>query len=109
MKRGCFLLLTLTSVAAAAPPPHGSLPLPPIPPAHQPTDAPAPTPDRDAVAPATPPSDRPRLTPRFVQVPTWQRNFDPSQGYTSGSRLQEDPSDRRLMPSPGIELQVPFR
>jgi hypothetical protein len=66
-------------------------------------------PDRDASAPAPPSSDDPSLTARFVRLPTYQDDFDQSQGYTTGSRRQEDASDRRLMPSPGIHLQVPFK
>jgi hypothetical protein len=102
-------LAVLTVLLAAASPSHKPLPLPPTPPPPLPTDGRAPTPDRDASAPVAALSDDPRLTAQFVQVPTYRDNFDQSQGYTNGSRLQEDSLDRRLMPSPSINLQVPFK
>jgi hypothetical protein len=89
--------------------PRRSLPLPPIPPAHAPTDGAAPTPDRDASGPSAPSSDGPRLIAEFVQVPTYHGTFDRSQGYTNGSRLREDQSNRRLTLSPGLTLELPFK
>jgi hypothetical protein len=74
MKRiGLAVLLLLL---AAASPPHGPLPLPPIPPPPLPTDGRAPTPDRGASAPVAALSEDPRLSVQFVQVPTYQDNFD---------------------------------
>jgi hypothetical protein len=85
-------------------------PVPPIPPAHPPTDGPAPTPDQDAAAPPQPESDGPRFTPTILQVPTFHNSYDPSQGYVSGSRWQDDPlADRRLTPSPGFNLEIPLK
>ena len=89
--------------------PERSLPSPPIPPAHAPTDGPAPIPDRDAAAPLVPSSDGPRLVAEFIEVPTYHGTFDRSQGYTEGSRLREDQSNRRLTLSPGLTLQLPFK
>jgi hypothetical protein len=104
------LVLVLPLILAAAPKHVRPLPVPPIPPAHRPTDGPAPTPDRDAAAPSAPSSDGPKLTPRIVQVPTYQNTFDRSEGYITGSRATEDfAADRRLMPSPGFYFQVPFK
>jgi hypothetical protein len=109
MNRGIWLALVAPLVLAAAPAPRGSLPLPPIPPAHPPTDGPAPMPDRDASAPQAPAFEGPTITPRVVRIPTFN-NLDPSQGYISGSRLQEDAeADRRLTLSPGLNLRLPFR
>ncbi len=100
-------LVVLTVLLAAASPPHRPLPLMPPPPL--PTDGQGPTPDRDASAPAAPSTDDPRLTAQFVQVSTYRDTFDQSLGCTTGSRRQEDSSDRRLMPSPGVRLLVPFK
>jgi hypothetical protein len=109
MKPGGWLALAVPFILAAAPAPGGSLPLPPIPPAHPPNEGPAPTPDRDAAAPLPPSSDGPTIAPRFLRVPSYQHNFDQSQGYVSGSRREEDPSDRRLLPAPGFNLRVPLK
>jgi len=103
------MALALPLVLTAAPVPRGPLPLPPIPPAHPPTDGPAPTPDRDTNSPSPPQSEGPKIVPRLVRVPTYQNDFDRSEGYVGGSRLQEDPTDRRLTPSPGFNLQIPFK
>jgi hypothetical protein len=103
------LMLALPLVLAAAVAPQGPLPVPPIPPIHPPTDGPAPIPDRNVAAPSAPLSDGPKITPQFVRVPTYPTNFDYSQGYVSGSRQQEEPADRRLMPSPGFNIELPFK
>lgn len=109
MKRIGRLALALPLVLGAAPVHRLPLPLPPIPPAHPPTDGPAPTPDRDATPASAPRSEGPRIMPRLVRVPSYQKDFDRSEGYIGGSRQQEDPSDRRLMPSPGFNLEIPFK
>ncbi len=109
MKRIGRLALALPLVLAAAPVHRGPLPLPPIPPAHPPTDGPAPTPNRDATPASAPPSEGPRIMPWLVRVPSYQNDFDRSEGFIGGSRLQEDPLDRRLTPSPGFNLQIPFK
>jgi hypothetical protein len=102
------IVLLLPLLLAAAPAPQRPLPLPPIPPAFPPTDGPAPTPDLDAVLPSAPSSEGPRVSPQFVRVPTYPSSFDSDNGYVSGSRQQEDPSNRRLLPSPGFTLELPF-
>jgi 8-oxo-dGTP pyrophosphatase MutT (NUDIX family) len=50
-----------------------------------------------------------RIKPRLLRVPTYQNQFDPSAGYVGGSRLQENPADRRLTPSPGFIVEIPLR
>jgi hypothetical protein len=109
MKRISHLVLALPLILAAAPTHPGSFPLPPIPPAQPPTDGPAPIPDRDATPPSAPALEGPRIMPRLVRVPTYQNDFDRSEGYINGSHLQLDPTDRRLTPSPGFSLQIPFK
>lgn len=110
MNRIGHLVLALPLILAAAPTHPGPLPLPPIPPAQPPTDGPAPIPDRDATPPSAPALEGPRIVPQLVRVPTYQSDFDRSEGYTHGSRMQEDPAeDRRLTPSPGFNLQIPFK
>jgi hypothetical protein len=85
-------------------------PVPPIPPAHLPTDGAAPTPNQDAAAPPVPEFDGPKFTPTILRAPTFHNGFDPSQGYVNGSRWQDDPSEnRRMMPSPGFNLEIPFK
>jgi hypothetical protein len=101
--------LALPLILAAAPMHRGALPIPPIPPDRSPTDGPAPIPDRDAAPPSTPPSEGTRIVPRLVRVPTYANEFDQSEGYINGSRLQQHPSDRRIAPSPGFNLQIPFK
>ncbi len=109
MKRIGRLVLALPLILAAAPAYRELFPLPPVPPAEPATDGPAPVPDRDAVSPSAPSSEGPRLVPRLVRVPTYGNDFDRSEGYITGSHLREDPSDRRLAPSPGFNLQIPFK
>lgn len=108
--RGWHHLLVLPLIAAAAPAPSPPLPVPPIPPSQSSADGPAPVPNRDALPPR-PSSDPtgPTLRPTLLQVPTYQNTFDPSKGYVSGSRLQEDQTDRKLTPSPGVSLAIPLR
>jgi hypothetical protein len=108
MKRLSWAMLILPLSLAAAPAHQGALPIPPIPPDQLPTDGPAPTPDRDAAPPSTPPSEGTRIVPRLVRVPTYANDFDRSEGYINGSRLQQD-SDRRIAPSPGFDLQIPIK
>ena len=110
---GKHLLGDRKSVAAHATalPVHARpFPVPPIPPAHPPTDGPAPIPDQDAAAPREPESDGPKFTPTIVRAPTFHNGFDPSMGYVNGSRWQDDPSeDRRVMPSPGFNFEIPLK
>jgi hypothetical protein len=119
MMRISHFVLMLPLILGAAPthpthptnPTHpGPLPVPPIPPAHPPTDGPAPTPDQYATAPSVPQPEGPRITPRILRVPSFNSSLDPSQGFGSGSRWQDDSSaDRRLMPSPGFNFLIPFK
>lgn len=119
MKRISRLVLVVPLIAAAAPthrgalpaPQHrGPLPVPPIPPPHPPTDGAAPTPNEDVAAPPVQVTEGPTITPTIVRVPTFRNSYDPSLGYTTGSRWQDDPaSDRRLTPSPGFNVLIPFK
>jgi hypothetical protein len=109
MKRISRLVLVLPLILAAAPAHPGPMPVPPIPPAHPPTDGPAPTPDQDAAAPSVPEFDGPRITPRILQAPSFHNSFDPSQGYVNGSRWKDDPLADRRLPSPGFNLLIPFK
>jgi hypothetical protein len=110
MRRIGYLVLVVPLIVGAAPARHTPLPVPPIPPAHPPTDGRAPTPDQDAAAPSVPETDGLRITPRLLQAPTSRNSFDPSLGYVDGSRWQDDPlADRRLMPSPGFNVLIPFK
>jgi hypothetical protein len=119
MKRISRLVLVMPLIVAAAPThrgalsvPHqrGPLPVPPIPPAHRPTDGAAPTPNVDVAAPPVQTSDGLTITPTIVRAPTFHNSYDPSLGYADGSRWQDDPSaERRLTPSPGFNVQIPFK
>jgi hypothetical protein len=109
VKRITGLVLALPLILAAQPASRDALPIPPIPPDQQQVDGPAPTPDRDAAPPSAPPSEGARIVPRVVRVPTYANDFDRSQGYLNGSRQQQEPSDRRVAPSPGFNLLIPFK
>lgn len=105
----CWVLPLLTPfLLAAASPPSRQLPIPPIPPS-LPDEAPAPVPDRDLSPPPQAQKTGPKIVPRILQVPTYQNQFDASTGYVTGSRVQEDQTDRRLVPSPGFRLEIPLR
>jgi hypothetical protein len=110
MKQVRILVLVAPLLVGAAPAHPGPLPVPPIPPAHLPTDGRAPTPDPDLAPPSVQESEGPRITPRILRAPSFHNSFDPSQGYVDGSRWQDDPvGDRRLLPSPGLNLLIPFK
>jgi hypothetical protein len=106
-RRRILPLLALLFLAAASPRSR-PLPIPPIPPS-PPNDAPAPVPDRDASAPQEAQTTGPKIVPRLLQVPSYQNQFDASAGYVTGSRVQEDQTDRRFAPSPGFRLVIPLR
>lgn len=106
--KGWHHLLVLSTVLAAAPVPNPPLPVPPTPPPRSSADEPAPVPNRDAVPPLPPDRSGPTLRPTLLRLPTYQNQFDPSQGYISGSRLEEDQSDRKFTPSPGFSLEIPL-
>ena len=101
-----WLLLALVAAGKA---PQRPFPIPPIPPAARPAVQPAPVPDPDAAPPAQANNGGLRVVPRLLHVPTYQNEFDSSAGYMAGSRLQEDQSDHKLTPSPGVSLQIPLR
>lgn len=108
VNRSCIPPLLAVLLMAAAPAPSRPLPIPPIPPPQR-DEAPAPVPDPDAAPPPQPEATGPTVVPRFLHVPTYQNQFDPSAGYVTGSRVQEDQTDRRLAPSPGVRLEIPLR
>ncbi len=108
---GC-LALALSRILVAATTPRRSFPLPFLPTAQSPTDSPVAALDCKTAAPSAPRSDRSapvQITPGLVRVPIYPTNFDYSQDYVSGSRKQGEPVDHRLMPSPGFNLEAPFR
>ncbi len=129
MKGISSLVVLLPLILAAAPVHPGPLPVPPIPPAYPPADGaapsqdqaaaapgalalvgPAPIPDENAAAPIALESDHPKITPHFIRAPSFHNSYDPSQGYITGSRWQDDPAeDRRPTPSPGINVVIPFK
>jgi hypothetical protein len=103
------LALALSRILVAATTPRRSFPLPLLPTAQSPTDSPVAALDCETAAPSAPQSDDLQITPGLVRVPIYPTNFDYSQDYVSGSRKQGEPVDHRLMPSPGFNLEAPFR
>jgi hypothetical protein len=101
VRRGSMALLVLIATAGAR---HAPLPVPPIPPAHPPTDQPAPVPDPNASAPPVEASPGPRVTIQDFRTET----FDQSLGYAPGSRF-ETSEDRRSIQTPGLKVRLPLQ
>ena len=106
MSRLCCLLFGLLLIAAAGPmkyQPEVNLPVPPIPPAHPPSDQSAPIPNADAAAPAS---------AAVLPNVSWQdfraTNFDQSLGYAPGSRFSTS-EDKRSIQTPGLSWKVPLQ
>jgi hypothetical protein len=95
-------VVVLLATAGAGPP--NSLPIPPIPPAHPPTDQSAPVPDRDSQAPPDNAGQGPRVSLRDFRV----RRFNQGLGYTPGSQF-ETSEEKRTIQTPGLTVQVPLR
>jgi hypothetical protein len=102
MMRACCAVLALLATAGASPP--RPLPLPPLPPAHPPTDQSAPVPDRDVQAPSGAGVLGPRVTVQDFRV----RRFNQGLGYAPGSQY-ETSEEKRPIQTPGLSVQVPLQ
>jgi hypothetical protein len=102
MKRASWAVFVLLATAGASP--SRPLPVPPIPPAHPPTDQSAPLPDRDARAPADGASDGTRVGVRDFRI----SRFNQGMGYAPGSQY-ETSEEKRSIQTPGLTVQVPLR
>jgi hypothetical protein len=80
------------------------LPIPPLPPEHPVLGDNAPVPNVDAREPIMPVSSSPTVDVRFFRV----KRYDPSQGFTPGSRYQST-EDRRAIQTPGLTVSVPLQ
>jgi hypothetical protein len=99
--RGLALLLLFTATGAG---PAPTLPLPPVPPEHPPTDQTAPIPNPDARGPRDTAS-----VGTQVQITDFRvLRRDASKGYTPGSHFQSS-SERRDIDTPGLTLRVPLQ
>jgi hypothetical protein len=81
-----------------------ALPVPPVPPAHPPTDQSAPVPDLSAAAPLVP-------GPQGAQIGLTDfrtHRYDHSAGYTPGSQFQTS-EEKRAIQTPGLRLRVPLQ
>ena len=100
MRVGMALVLGLAAMGAGPP----TLPVPPIPPAHPPTDQAAPVPDINAEAPSA----------RGAQGMKWSLNdfrvnrYGSSLGYSRGSQFQTS-EEKRPIQTPGLTLRVPLQ
>jgi hypothetical protein len=100
--RTLWAAVVLLATAGASPPP--ALPLPPIPPAHPPTDQSAPIPDREAQGPPEDGAQGPRVGVRDFRV----RRYNQGLGYVPGSQYETN-EDKRPIQTPGLAVQVPLR
>jgi hypothetical protein len=80
------------------------LPVPPIPPAGGPADGAAPVPNLSLEAPDAGQPDTVRLAPTFFSLP----QYNASQGFPPGSRIQELPGHRDPLRA-GFTLSVPLQ
>jgi len=92
--------LVLAAVLATA---DALLPEPPIPPDQPPADQAAPVPNPDAHAPVAPGPAGTRVRPEMFRKGT----YDPSLGYATGSRYQDN-EERKLIQTPGMRLLMPI-
>lgn len=107
MKRTGWLVLGLLLTAAAGPvrrEPPPRLPVPPIPPAHPPTDLTAPMPNANAYAPPAA-SLLPNVTLQDFRA---NQSGDKSLGYAPGSQF-ETSEDKRPIQTPGLTWKVPLQ
>ena len=100
MKRIVFAGVLLTAFKASA----EILPVPPVPPANPDVGDAAPVPNTDARAPVVPTSEAPSVDVRMYRAKT----YDPSQGFTPGSRYQTT-EDRKPIQTPGLSISVPLK
>jgi hypothetical protein len=80
------------------------LPVPPIPPQYPPLADIAPVPNFDARAPVAPEVETATFDVRLYRA----RLYDPSQGFTPGSRYQTA-EDRKPIQTPGLSISVPLK
>jgi hypothetical protein len=99
---GLLVLALMLAMAAGAR--ADDLPVPPLPPRHAPPADTAPVPDRDASGPIPQPGDEPSFNVRLYR----SKPFDPSAGFTPGSRYQST-EDRKAIQTPGISMSVPLQ
>ena len=102
MMRVCFAVLILLATVGASP--RRPLPVPPLPPAHPPSDQAAPLPDRDIQPPRDAGSQGPQVGLRDFRI----RRFDDSPGYAPGSKFENE-EDKRPIQTPGLTVRVPLR
>jgi hypothetical protein len=102
MMRAAWAVFVLLATVGASPP--RALPVPPIPPAHPPTDQSAPMPDRDAQAPPDGTGDGARVSVRDFRI----SRFNQGMGYAPGSQF-ETSEEKRSIQTPGLTVQVPLR
>ena len=93
-------LLVVFSASATA----DNLPTPPRPPIDVPQTEVAPVPNPDAQAPIDPASSAPSVNVKLYRSNT----FDPSLGFTPGSRYQSS-EDRKPIQTPGLSFSVPIQ
>ena len=103
MKRILWAVVVLLATVGASPP--RALPVPPIPPAHPPTDQSAPMPDRDALAPPDTVVQGPRVGVRDFRI---HQFINQGLGYAPGSQF-ESSEEKRPIQTPGLAVQVPLR
>jgi hypothetical protein len=103
MKRTFWAVVVLLATTGASP--QRALPVPPIPPAHPPTDQSAPIPDRDALAPPDTVVQGPRVGVRDFRI---HQFINQGLGYAPGSQFESN-EERRPIQTPGLAVQVPLR
>jgi hypothetical protein len=106
VSRICCLLFALILITAAAPvkrTPEVDLPVPPVPPAHPPSDQSAPIPNADYVAPAST-----VIMPNVTLQDFRASQFDNSLGYAPGSKFSTS-EDKRPIQTPGLTWKVPLQ
>lgn len=81
-----------------------TLPLPPMPPRHPPSEERAPVPNLETAEPAEPDSGQPTVDVRLYRA----HSYDPSMGFTPGSRYQTT-EERKPIQTPGVSLTVPLQ
>ena len=100
------VIAALPPAAGAAPRPQEQmLPVPPIPPAHPPTDVPAPVPNEDIHAPPPLISTGPTVKATLNAQPPTLPGGDPVPGTLYRSQEEQR---RQFIPNPGVMLIVPL-
>jgi hypothetical protein len=97
-----WAVVALLITAGASPAPR--LPVPPIPPAHPPTDQLAPLPNPDVTGPFEAAPGGPQVGLSNFTV----NRYDRSLGYSPGSHFQTS-EDKRPIQTPGLTIRVPLQ